>query len=79
MGGAEGVPLIWVRALRPRQWTKNLAVYAALLFAKRVFVLASFEKATCAVARPLRTRTLPRPGTAPTTSLSVFHRSTRSD
>ena len=28
----------WLRALRPRQWTKNLAVFAPLLFAKQVLV-----------------------------------------
>lgn len=28
----------WVRVLRPRQWTKNLAVFAPLLFARAVFV-----------------------------------------
>ena len=27
----------WVRVLRPRQWTKNLAVFAPLLFARRAF------------------------------------------
>jgi len=27
----------WLRVLRPRQWTKNLAVFAPLLFARRVF------------------------------------------
>ena len=27
----------WFRALRPRQWTKNLAIFAALVFARRVF------------------------------------------
>ena len=27
----------WFRVLRPRQWTKNLAVFAPLLFARRVF------------------------------------------
>jgi 4-hydroxybenzoate polyprenyltransferase len=27
----------WFRALRPRQWTKNLAVFAPLLFARHVF------------------------------------------
>jgi 4-hydroxybenzoate polyprenyltransferase len=26
----------WFRALRPRQWTKNIAVFAALVFARRV-------------------------------------------
>jgi len=28
----------WFRTLRPRQWTKNLAVFAPLLFAREVFV-----------------------------------------
>ena len=28
----------WFRVLRPRQWTKNLAVFAPLLFARAVFV-----------------------------------------
>ncbi|HVP61566.1 MAG TPA: decaprenyl-phosphate phosphoribosyltransferase [Myxococcaceae bacterium] len=28
----------WVRVLRPRQWAKNLAVFAPLLFAKAVFI-----------------------------------------
>ena len=27
----------WFRVLRPRQWTKNLAVFAPLLFARRIF------------------------------------------
>jgi len=27
----------WFRVLRPRQWTKNLAVFAPLLFSRRVF------------------------------------------
>ena len=27
----------WLRVLRPRQWTKNLAVFAPLLFARRIF------------------------------------------
>lgn len=27
----------WFRVLRPRQWTKNLAVFAPLVFARRVF------------------------------------------
>lgn len=29
-------PRVLLRALRPRQWTKNLALYAALLFARKV-------------------------------------------
>ena len=28
----------WIRVLRPRQWAKNLAVFAPLLFARAVFV-----------------------------------------
>lgn len=42
--------LAWVRALRPRQWTKNLAVYAPLLFARRVLDPVSALDATLAVA-----------------------------
>jgi 4-hydroxybenzoate polyprenyltransferase len=38
-----------VRALRPRQWTKNLGVYAPLLFAKAVFVPGAALHATFAV------------------------------
>ncbi len=39
-----------VRAVRPRQWTKNLAVYAPLLFAKAVFHGDAALRATLAVA-----------------------------
>lgn len=42
-------PRIYLRALRPKQWTKNLAVYAALLFAKRVFDHRSLLHATLAL------------------------------
>ena len=31
-GGLTALPLEFVRAVRPRQWTKNLVVYLALLF-----------------------------------------------
>ncbi|QBD83554.1 decaprenyl-phosphate phosphoribosyltransferase [Ktedonosporobacter rubrisoli] len=37
-----------VLALRPRQWTKNLAVFVAIIFAQRLFDLASFERAILA-------------------------------
>jgi 4-hydroxybenzoate polyprenyltransferase len=39
-----------VRALRPRQWTKNLAAYAPLLFARSVFQPGAALHATQAVA-----------------------------
>jgi len=35
--GAEKAPA-WLRALRPRQWIKNVAVFAPLVFAKAVLV-----------------------------------------
>src|SRR5215813_6270739 len=38
----------WFRALRPRQWTKNLAVFAPLLFARRVFEAGSASRALLA-------------------------------
>lgn len=37
-----------VSALRPRQWTKNLAVFAGIVFAQRLLILASFERAVLA-------------------------------
>jgi 4-hydroxybenzoate polyprenyltransferase len=42
-------PKVLVHALRPRQWTKNLALYAALLFAKRLFDVSALRLATEAV------------------------------
>lgn len=39
-----------LKSLRPRQWTKNLIVYAPLLFAKSVFRDEAALKATLAVA-----------------------------
>jgi 4-hydroxybenzoate polyprenyltransferase len=41
-------PAAWFRALRPRQWTKNLAVFAPLLFARAVFVPGASARATVA-------------------------------
>lgn len=35
-------------ALRPRQWTKNLAVFVGLVFAQRLFNLVAFERTTLA-------------------------------
>jgi 4-hydroxybenzoate polyprenyltransferase len=34
---AGPTPADWLRLLRPRQWTKNLLLFAALLFARRLF------------------------------------------
>jgi 4-hydroxybenzoate polyprenyltransferase len=34
-----------LRALRPRQWSKNLAVFVGVLFAQRLFDLLAFERA----------------------------------
>lgn len=34
----------YLRLLRPRQWTKNLAVYAAILFTGQLFYFPLFEK-----------------------------------
>jgi 4-hydroxybenzoate polyprenyltransferase len=33
------------RALRPRQWSKNLAVFVGILFAQRLFDMLAFERA----------------------------------
>lgn len=46
---SEPLPLSVLRALRPRQWTKNFAIYAPLLFARAVFVGDSALRATLAV------------------------------
>lgn len=40
----------WVRLLRPAQWVKNLLVFAALIFAKRLFDPPSFGRAVLAFA-----------------------------
>lgn len=39
-----------VTAMRPRQWTKNLALFVGLVFAQRLFTLSSFERAVFAFA-----------------------------
>jgi 4-hydroxybenzoate polyprenyltransferase len=39
-----------VAAIRPRQWTKNLALFVGLVFAQRLFTLSSFERVTLAFA-----------------------------
>jgi 4-hydroxybenzoate polyprenyltransferase len=47
---ASGRPLVLslLRSLRPAQWTKNLLVFAALIFAVRLFHLPSLTAATAA-------------------------------
>jgi 4-hydroxybenzoate polyprenyltransferase len=42
-GGASRM-LALVLAMRPKQWTKNLAVFVGIVFAQRLFSLASFER-----------------------------------
>lgn len=42
------LPLAMVLALRPRQWMKNAVVFAALVFARRVFEPAPFAQAVAA-------------------------------
>jgi len=39
-----------IKAMRPRQWTKNLALFVGLVFAQQLFTLASFERAALAFA-----------------------------
>src|SRR6266699_2157752 len=34
-----------ITAMRPRQWTKNLALFVGLVFAQQLFTLTSFERA----------------------------------
>lgn len=46
---AAGYPLVLLRALRPKQWTKNLLLFAPLLFARAVFVPGAAASATLAV------------------------------
>ncbi len=42
--------LALVKAMRPRQWTKNLALFVGVVFAQRLLSLASFERAFLAFA-----------------------------
>ena len=37
-----------VRAMRPKQWTKNLAIFVGIVFAQRLFVPSLFERACVA-------------------------------
>src|SRR5436305_422383 len=34
-----------IQSMRPRQWTKNLALFVGLIFAQQLFTLTSFERA----------------------------------
>jgi len=45
MAGHAGAIL---ESMRPRQWTKNLALFVGLVFAQQLFTLASFERASVA-------------------------------
>jgi len=47
--GAAGWPSAFVRLIRPRQWTKNLSIFAPLLFSKSALHGPSVLKATLAV------------------------------
>ena len=40
--------LLILRSLRPRQWTKNIVVYAALIFAQRLFVVSDLLRVSAA-------------------------------
>jgi 4-hydroxybenzoate polyprenyltransferase len=40
--------LALLTAMRPRQWTKNLAVFVGVVFAQQLLTLSSFERALCA-------------------------------
>ena len=42
--------LALIKAMRPRQWTKNLSLFVGLVFAQQLFTLASFERAALAFA-----------------------------
>src|SRR5436305_7811366 len=46
--GIKGRLLALMVAMRPRQWTKNLAIFVGLVFAQRLFSFASFERTTLA-------------------------------
>jgi 4-hydroxybenzoate polyprenyltransferase len=43
--GMMGRPGAIVQSMRPRQWTKNLALFVGLVFAQQLFTLTSFERA----------------------------------
>ena len=46
--GTKGRILALVAAIRPRQWTKNLALFVGLVFAQRLFSVSSFERVALA-------------------------------
>ena len=46
--GTKGRILALVAAIRPRQWTKNLALFVGLVFAQRLFSISSFERVALA-------------------------------
>src|SRR5260370_5540597 len=46
--GTGGRILALVQSMRPRQWTKNLALFVGLVFAQQLFTLTSFERASVA-------------------------------
>lgn len=46
--GTKDRLLALLAALRPRQWTKNVAVFIGIVFAQQLFLLPSLERATLA-------------------------------
>src|SRR5712692_336473 len=44
LGTVERVRAL-LKAMRPRQWTKNLAIFVGIVFAQRLFSLTLFERA----------------------------------
>src|SRR5690348_9920431 len=46
--GTKSRLLALVAAIRPRQWTKNLALFVGLVFAQRLFTVSSFERVALA-------------------------------
>ena len=46
--GMMGRPGSILQSMRPRQWTKNLALFVGLVFAQQLFTLTSFERACVA-------------------------------
>jgi 4-hydroxybenzoate polyprenyltransferase len=48
--GTTGRLVAVITAMRPRQWTKNLAIFVGIVFAQRLFTFSSFERAGFAFA-----------------------------
>src|SRR6266699_830386 len=46
--GARSRIFALIKAMRPRQWTKNLSLFVGLVFAQQLFTLTSFERASVA-------------------------------